>query len=82
MDDQISRKAVLDFMKGWKGKGCKGETIEYVRNLPSVPAVPLDKLCEWLQDNAALTYGAHISAHGWKRELTVLMEEQDAKKET
>ena len=82
MDDQISRKAVLDFMKGWKGKGCKGETIEYVRNLPSVPAVPLDKLCEWLQDNAALTYGAHISAHGWKRELTVWMEEQDAKKET
>lgn len=45
-------------------------------------AVPLDKLCEWLQDNAALTYGAHISAHGWKRELTVWMEEQDAKKET
>ena len=82
MDDQISRKAVLDFMKGWKGKGCKGETIEYVRNLPSVPAVPLDKLCEWLQDNAALTYGAHISSHGWKRELTVWMEEQDAKKET
>ena len=76
MDDQISRKAVLDFMKGWKGKGCKGETIEYVRNLPSVPAVPLRKLCEWLQDNAALTYGAHISATGWKRELTVWMEEQ------
>lgn len=48
--DLISRKAVLDFMKGWKGKGCKGETIEYVRNLPSVPAVPMDKLCEWLAE--------------------------------
>lgn len=54
----------------------------WLDDAPTVDTVPLDKLCEWLQDNAALTHGAHISAYGWKRELTVWMEEQDAKKET
>jgi|GEM_PF-3722531 len=49
-----------------------------IKSLPSVPAVPLDKLCEWLEDNAALTGGVYISAKGWKRELTLWMEEQDA----
>ena len=62
--------------------GPPGKARKLIEEAPGVEAVPLDKLCEWLQDNAALTYGAHISAHGWKRELTVLMEEQDAKKET
>ena len=54
MDDLISRKAVLDFMKGWKG-----ETIEYVRNLPSVPAVPMGKLCELLAEMY------HCPSSGW-----------------
>ena len=43
MDDLIKREAVLDYMKGWKG-----DTVNFVRNLPAVKAVPLDKLCEWL----------------------------------
>ena len=54
------------------------EAANEIENLPSVPAVPLDKLCEWLQENASLTHGTLISATGWKYELTRLMEEQDA----
>ena len=87
MDDLISRKAVLDFMKGWKAKCKKGETIEYVRNLPSVPAVPLDKLCEYLN---SVIYPSIICKESpgpqcnakrkgcWDRVLTKWMEEQDA----
>ena len=44
--------------------------------MPSVEAVPLEPLCEWLQDNASLTHGTLISAAGWKYELTRWMEEQ------
>ena len=46
MDDLIKREAVLDYMNGWKG-----DTVNFVRNLPAVKAVPLDKLCEWLNKN-------------------------------
>jgi hypothetical protein len=52
--------------------------VEKIRGLPSVEAVPLDKLCEWLQENASLTYGTLISAAGWKHELTRWMEGLDA----
>ena len=46
---------------------------------PSVPAVPLDKLCEWLGRNAAGRWnGLEYTASGWKDELTKWMEEQDA----
>lgn len=48
------------------------------KRAPSVPAVPLDKLCEWLQENASLTHGTLISAAGWKYELTRWMEGLDA----
>ncbi len=53
---------------------------------PSVPAVPLDKLCEWLAGYAeppldALTISDNLF-EAWKMTLTELMEEQDAKEET
>ena len=56
MDDLISRKQILDFMRGWKG-----ETVEFIRNLPAVESVPLEPLCVWLAAYAsppqyALTY--------------------------
>lgn len=44
-------------------------------------AVLLDKLCEWLQENASLKSGTLISAVGWKYALIKWMEEQDAQKE-
>ena len=52
--------------------------LEEMDEAPTVDAMPLDKLCEWLEDNAALTVGVYISAKGWKRELTIWMEEQNA----
>lgn len=92
MDDLISRKAAIEeFEEMVTSVSVYGESAEarYATNarlrfidklneIPSVPAVPLDKLCEWLEDNAALTGGVYISAKGWKRELTLWMEEQDA----
>lgn len=51
----------------------------WISLIPAAPvSVPLDKLCEWLQDNAAMTYGTLISAAGWKYELTRWMEGLDA----
>ena len=38
MDDLIKREAVLDYMKGWKG-----DTVNFVRNLPAVDAVPVTR---------------------------------------
>jgi hypothetical protein len=53
-----------------------------LKDAPSVPAVPLDKLCEWLERNAAGRWnGLEYTAAGWKDELTRRMEEQDAKEE-
>lgn len=49
MDDLISRKATLDAIKD---PVVKGYAMSAILNAPSVPAVPLDKLCEWLADKA------------------------------
>ena len=82
MDDLIKREAVLDYMKGWKG-----DTVNFVRNLPAVKAVPLDKLCEYLN---SMIYPCIICKESpgpqcnakregcWERVLTKWMEEQDA----
>ena len=51
--------------------------LEEMDEAPTVDAVLLDKLCEWLENNAALTDGVYISAKEWKRELTLWMEEQN-----
>jgi hypothetical protein len=49
---------------------------------PTVPAVPLDKLCEWMSDNVYLkddTGGAwELNSDNWKKLLTKWMEEQNA----
>ena len=39
----IDKDAVLAFMRGWKG-----ETIDFVRNLPAVDAIPVKPLAQWL----------------------------------
>lgn len=55
---------------------------------PSVPAVPLDKLCEWLGETAIVRcQGCSqnccdgeicCSSDHWRKEITKWMEEQDA----
>ena len=52
-----------------------------IEEAPTVPAVPLDKLCEWLAGYAeppmdALTICDNLF-EAWKMTLTGLMEEQD-----
>lgn len=57
---------------------------------PSVPAVPLDKLCEWLEKNACYyqtednggSTRFSLDACQWKIVLAKWMEEQDDQKET
>ena len=61
MDDLISRKALYDAMKKREEMYAEGNCLydaynyhvsaEIVSNAPFVPAVPLDKLCEWLDKN-------------------------------
>lgn len=60
--------------------------VEAINSVPSVDAVPLDKLCEWLAGYAeppmdALTI-CDNPFEAWKMTLTNWMEEQDAKEET
>lgn len=71
---------VPDGMEDYKQGYIDGarHVLEEMDEAPTVDAVPLDKLCEWLEDNAALTDDVYISAKGWKRELTLWMEEQNA----
>lgn len=64
MDDLISRKAAVEYLMtnmGWHDEDGyeiddadeKRTCIEdLINGVPSVPAVPLDKLCEWLAENA------------------------------
>jgi hypothetical protein len=50
-----------------------------LEEVPTVDAVPLEPLCEWLERNAAGRWnGLEYTAAGWKDELTRWMEEQDA----
>lgn len=61
MDDLISRKAAIEacievskqeeeYSKMWATGLRYAKRI--LTEIPSVPAVPLDKLCEWLRDHA------------------------------
>lgn len=78
MNDLISRKAVRDGMMKYGFHASDMTVHEFVEDeLPSVPAVPLNKLCEWLHENALLSYKTPISVAGWKYELTQWMEEQN-----
>lgn len=61
MDDLISRKEAIEYLDKRRtyelmdgrnkayGKGVR-DAIKDIVALPSVPAVPLDKLCEWLAE--------------------------------
>ena len=58
--DLIDRKAAIEAMYDFMVCGsfaflqCGGELEEKLKSVPSVPAVPLDKLCEWLEKNATM----------------------------
>lgn len=69
--DLISRKAAIDALNM---NGCCGMGITYLMDCDSVPAVPLDKLCEWLAGYAEPA----MEAETWKEVLNKWMEEQDA----
>ena len=96
-DDLISRKAALEVIRGILntsvGFTCVlEEMIAMVETVPSVPAVPLDKLCEWMNVhcgrpndcNDRLCGECNLDGEGfeyetcWKTLLTKWMEEQDA----
>ena len=110
MDDLISRKALDDAFTElrWNEDGTLnhfGDRPDWcmhgiavdklIQNAPSVPAVPLDKLCEWLDYHAGkpldcvgeqcikCKFGVTDSGNGncWKAMLTKWMEEQDVQKE-
>ncbi len=49
MDDLISRQAAIESIKD---PVIKGFALYALKNVPSVPAVPLGKLCELLATNA------------------------------
>jgi hypothetical protein len=48
VDDLISRKVAIESIKD---PVVKGFALYALKGVPSVPAVPLDKLCEWLNKN-------------------------------
>lgn len=88
-----SRKAVRDGMMKYGFVAPDMTVHEFVEDeLPSVPAVPLDKLCEWLNVhcgrpnycNDRLCGECNLDGKGfeyetcWKTLLTEWMEEQDA----
>lgn len=88
MDDLISREAVAEKMKyrrDYVGRPSDPDCI--IADEPSVPAVPLDDLCEWLADNAYMYlseeeldngWSSHDPAY-WEMKLTKWMEAQDAR---
>lgn len=91
MDDLISRKAAIEAIR-IPDDGCSNpserngiifarvEARRAIQSIPSVPAVPLDKLCEWLSGYAeppldALTM-CDNEFEAWKLTLTKVMEEE------
>lgn len=84
--DLISRKAAIDRLNAIPpGNWSKARYTRELWNVPSVPAVPLDELCEWLAGYAeppmdALTI-CDNPFEAWKMTLTNWMEEQDAQTE-
>lgn len=75
--DLISRERAIDAAKHAWAKGL--EPSQYIEIIPTAPAVPLDKLCEWLEVHARTPiYNMQHTAEWWKEELERRMEEQDA----
>ena len=77
MDDLIIRKAAIDRLNAIPpGNWSKARYTRELWNVSSVGAVPLDKLCIWLENNASMYYGTNVSRHAWKQMITSdLMEE-------
>jgi len=85
--DYQTPEGIKNDLNNHPGKECDwlggiDEAISIIEELPAVPAVPLDKLCEWLAGYAeppldALTI-CDNSLDAWKMTLTKWMEEQDA----
>lgn len=46
MNDLISRKAAIEALS--RGEGCGHVCRNAIKRIPSVPAVPLEPLCQWL----------------------------------
>lgn len=85
MDDLISKKSLLsDYDK--KHKGPAGRARKLIEDAPSIPAVPLEPLCEWLAKNACydqledngMRSRFSLLAEQWKFALTNWMEGLDA----
>ena len=57
MNDLIDREAAIEAMYDFMVCGsfaflqCGAELEEKIKSVPSIPAVPLDKLCEWLANS-------------------------------
>ena len=51
MDDLISKKLLLSAYDE-KHKGPAGGARKLIEDAPTIHAVPLDKLCEWLAENS------------------------------
>ena len=102
-DELISRETAirqtmgkLDYVDTIFDKPTESEIVYMLRSLPSVPAVPLDKLCEWLAGNAWHLDCSDCDAKHcdcpqwhddsgsspafWKAKLTKWMEEQNENK--
>ena len=87
--DLISRKAVHDGMMKYGFIAPDMTVHEFVEDeLPSVPAVPMDMLCEWLADYAAPPANAsnkkaldnhEIRALIWRRFWEKYMEQKEEK---
>lgn len=105
MDDLISRKAALDALgecpDNWEDSPEEVEAVNswlYAMNaigsVPSIPAVPLDRLCEWLANSFSdppcctlENVRCKMECRGftqmdysecWRHVVTKWMEEQDA----
>ena len=93
MDSLISRRKTIEYLMtnmGWTDEDGyavddadekRAHIEDLINGVPSVPAVPLDKLCEWLAGYVeppldALTICDNLF-EAWKMTLTGLMEEQD-----
>lgn len=89
MDDLISRKAAIDRLNAIPpGNWSKARYTRELWNVPSVGAMPLDKLCEMLtekyycppypNDPASVECEQKMCKECWKAYLTKWMEEQNA----
>jgi len=67
MYDLISRKAAIDALNI---NGCCGMGIQYIVDCDSVPAVPIEPLCRYLEVYARTPiYNMRHTAEWWKEEL-------------